>query len=274
MSGPEPPAPGWWARWTQRRQEAALQLDAARHPAPSGLWEQLRRRHSRLADLALRSPAWAARHEVLTAAWLARVQVRGLNGSRPDELAAWTAAALCVRPVLALGLEALGPIKALALSADSFTSDLETWEGPVVRAGRDERSGEYQPLGVLVLSVRDLRSSARGEGYDVAVHEVAHVLDAGNGDLDGCPALPRGLSPVEWRTAFEAAWNDQRRRGRRAPIDPYAGTDPAEYFAVACEEFFDRPARLRRHLPEVYALLSQFFKLDLTGAEAGPILDL
>jgi Mlc titration factor MtfA (ptsG expression regulator) len=36
----------------------------------------------------------------------------------------------------------------------------------------------------------------------------------------------------------------------------------AEFFAVATEAFFEKPAALRRDQPELYRLLVDFYKLD------------
>jgi hypothetical protein len=44
------------------------------------------------------------------------------------------------------------------------------------------------------------------------------------------------------------------------PIDPYALESPAEFFAVASEQFFESPAVLRQHLPEVYRQLELFYR--------------
>ncbi|MGP1665286.1 MAG: zinc-dependent peptidase, partial [Rhodanobacter sp.] len=60
---------------------------------------------------------------------------------------------------------------------------------------------------------------------------------------------------------FSSAWDrlkEDQRNGVELPIDPYALENPAEFFAVASEQFFETPATLRQHLPEVYRQLAQF----------------
>jgi Mlc titration factor MtfA (ptsG expression regulator) len=46
------------------------------------------------------------------------------------------------------------------------------------------------------------------------------------------------------------------------PLDPYAAKHPAEFFAVASEAFFVDPAPLATCYPQVYRLLSQYYRQD------------
>jgi len=123
----------------------------------------------------------------------------------------------------------------------------------------------------VLFSLPDVRESGFGDGYNVVVHEMAHKLDERDGGLDGCPPLPRSMSRRAWRAAFGDAYADfqvrvarsssGRRVGRasRLPLDEYAAESPDEFFAVACEAFFDAPQRLEAAYPEVYELLGRFF---------------
>jgi len=108
------------------------------------------------------------------------------------------------------------------------------------------------------------------------IHEMAHKLDGRDGSFDGCPPLHRGMDYGEWRGAFSSAFETlraglarpaaarDRRPGRpRGPrIDPYAAESPDEFFAVACEYFFERPALLKSEYPAVYGQLALFFRRD------------
>jgi len=116
------------------------------------------------------------------------------------------------------------------------------------------------------------------DGYNVVIHEMAHKLDGRDGVYDGCPPLHRGMDFDAWRDAFRASYESLRsslerpapRRGRgsrakRGPrIDSYAAASPDEFFAVACEYFYERPALLRSEYPEVYRQLTLFFRRDPT----------
>jgi MtfA peptidase len=70
----------------------------------------------------------------------------------------------------------------------------------------------------------------------------------------------------EWVAAFDAAYddlNEQLERGDEPWLDPYAAEDPAEFFAVCAEMFFDVPRRFRSEYPDVYDQLKRYFKIDL-----------
>jgi Mlc titration factor MtfA (ptsG expression regulator) len=100
---------------------------------------------------------------------------------------------------------------------------------------------------------------------------MAHKIDMLNGEADGAPPLHSGMRLSEWTAAFDAAYDDlvdQLDRGRDPWLDPYAAEDPAEFFAVCSEMFFDLPARFAREYPDVYAQLATFYKQD--PARRGP----
>ena len=52
----------------------------------------------------------------------------------------------------------------------------------------------------------------------------------------------------------------------RPRIDSYAAESPEEFFAVACEYFYEKPHLLRSEYPQVFAQLFLFFGRDPTGA--------
>lgn len=45
-------------------------------------------------------------------------------------------------------------------------------------------------------------------------------------------------------------------------MDPYGATNPAEFFAVATETFFEKPHQLRKKKPDLYDLLAEFYGVD------------
>ena len=69
----------------------------------------------------------------------------------------------------------------------------------------------------------------------------------------------RRLSPGQAQFAEHVA---RATRGEPTTLDPYGAENRAEFFAVATEAFFEKPAVLRRDHPHLYALLVDFFKLD------------
>jgi Mlc titration factor MtfA (ptsG expression regulator) len=51
-------------------------------------------------------------------------------------------------------------------------------------------------------------------------------------------------------------------KGHKTFLDSYGATNEAEFFAVATEEFFDRPLALQKHVPELYRVLSVYYRQD------------
>jgi MtfA peptidase len=66
--------------------------------------------------------------------------------------------------------------------------------------------------------------------------------------------------------AFEELQQDVAQR-RRQVLDGYGATNPAEFFAVATETFFEEGARLKRDHPELYGVLREYYRQDPAGRE-------
>ena len=175
-------------------------------------------------------------------------------------------------PVLKLGLSWYRGWGSLYLSAEEYQyEDLEVDAAGVVHEISETVSGQALPLGSVVLSVADVEASGWGDGYNVVIHEMAHIIDRQNGRIDGAPPLPRDMDSGEWAKVFTSAYENlqervSRPRGRgkryRGAVDPYAAEAPEEFFAVACELFFESPKELIGEYPEVYRLLRRFFRQD------------
>ena len=98
-------------------------------------------------------------------------------------------------------------------------------------------------------------------GFCVAVHEMAHKLDALDGILDGTPPIASAFH-AEWVRDFQQAFDamgEALDRGRRAAIDDYAAESPEELFAVTSEYHFSAPGELRAAYPQVAAHLTRFY---------------
>jgi Mlc titration factor MtfA (ptsG expression regulator) len=99
----------------------------------------------------------------------------------------------------------------------------------------------------------------------VVFHEFAHKLDMLDGTVDGTPPLATTEDLQRWVRVCTAAYEEvvQGRGGRS--LRSYAGVNPAEFFAVATEAFFDDPHLLCREHPELYAVLGDFYRQDPAG---------
>ncbi|MET0158824.1 MAG: M90 family metallopeptidase, partial [Acidimicrobiales bacterium] len=107
---------------------------------------------------------------------------------------------------------------------------------------------------------RDTRLPTRG--HNVVFHEFAHKLDMLDGIVDGTPPLPDQATVDQWVAVCTSEY-EALRAGTAGPLlRPYAGTNPAEFFAVATEVFFVQPVELQAEKPDLYAVLSGFYRQD------------
>jgi hypothetical protein len=90
-----------------------------------------------------------------------------------------------------------------------------------------------------------------------------------NGDANGMPPLPPGLSAAAWQQvllasydAFCAAVDRADEGGEETLFDPYAAENPGEFFAVMSEAFFETPQLLLAEFPELYTNLARFYRQD------------
>lgn len=157
-------------------------------------------------------------------------------------------------------------------------------EGGLEEQRKDVLLGESWQRGNVVLSWQDVALDCANidDGFNVTLHEFAHQLDAENGAMDGAPSLPAGLAkPWADTMAAEYAALCARAESEPAPdsatesaaecadsdaadwvLDPYGAEDPAEFFAVATEAFFEDSPGLKDRHPAVYSLLAQYFNQD------------
>jgi Mlc titration factor MtfA (ptsG expression regulator) len=122
-------------------------------------------------------------------------------------------------------------------------------------------------MGVIVLAWDSVRHSARtpDDGYDVVLHEFAHALDFEEGHFNGAPALDSAQEYRAWARALQPAFEQHQRAvdsGAKTLLDAYGAINPAEFFAVLTETFFERPMELKRKHPGLYDQLRHFYRQD------------
>ena len=135
----------------------------------------------------------------------------------------------------------------------------------LVAEGTQARLGESWARDVVVLAWDSVLSGAADihDGHNVVLHEFAHQLDQESGMGDGAPVLPRRSMYVAWARVlghdFDQLVRDTAHH-HRTLIDRYGATNPAEFFAVATETFFEKPRALQSKHPELYSQLQQFYR--------------
>src|SRR3954451_13574952 len=140
--------------------------------------------------------------------------------------------------------------------------------GEVWHEGLTSRSGETgQRLGTMVLAWDAVQYGAAdaSDGKNVVLHEFAHQLDFENYATDGTPALETRQQQLNWAQVMRTEFSSLRaadETGIPTLLDTYGATNPAEFFAVAVEAFFEQPYALRTQHPKLYSELQQFFRQD------------
>src|SRR5664279_5112267 len=137
----------------------------------------------------------------------------------------------------------------------------------LVAEGPQARLGESWARDVVVLAWDSVLSGAADihDGHNVVLHEFAHQLDQEGNAGDGVPILPRRSMYVAWARVLGHDFDQlvrETEHHHRTLIDQYGATNPAEFFAVATETFFEKPRQLRVKHPELYSQLQQFYRQD------------
>lgn len=202
----------------------------------------------------------------------------------------YIAAHACL-PVLNLGLDFLDGWHEIIVYPETFVIRRDQIDSAgVVHPTALPLAGEAWLHGPLILSWSDIESGnrqARQATHPVAanviVHEIAHKLDMLNGSANGLPPLHSGMEVKSWADTMTQAYQQllqQLEPGNHPPhpaphrsptphphhlqrpptVNPYAATNPAEFFAVLTELFFEQPGQLQQIYPQVYELFAGFYR--------------
>jgi MtfA peptidase len=248
--------PGFLSRLFGKPQAAAI---------PDALWQATLAQFRFLGRL---SAADQARLRQLTQDFLAEKEFSATGGLILDDAMCVAIAAQGCLPILELGLEWYRGWLGIIVYPDEFVipRSIEDEDG-VVHEYDEVAAGEAWGGGPLLVSWHDVQMA--GEGYNVVIHEFAHKLDMANGEADGIPPLPAGVTRAQWEATLHAAYDDfcdevdaAEAAGEETVLDPYAAENPGEFFAVVSEAFFETPALVQEMFPEFYALLAAFYRRD------------
>ncbi len=251
------------ARWLQARRERRDARILERRAIPDALWQLTLARYP---FLTLRSAPDLCKLREMATLFLARKEFSGAHGLEVcDEMAVAIAAQACL-PVLELGLDWYESFVGIVIHPDLVTVRREHMdEAGVVHEYDESLAGEAMEGGPVMLSWRDVADSGDSAeyGYNVVIHEFAHVIDMRDGVADGVPPLPNRAARDRWLAVFEAhfaALCKEVDRGAEPLLDPYATESLEEFFAVASETFFVAPIELRAEHPALYTELAGFYR--------------
>lgn len=246
-----------FAEWRRQR--------VRRQPFPPGWRQILRQRwpyfHTMPADLQLQ----LKKHVQVFLAEKAFIGCNGLVVT--DEMRVTIAAQACL---LLLNRRGAGfaNLRQILVYPGAFVVDKLHADGSgVLQEQRRALAGESWSQGQVILSWEDTLEGAQvpDDGRNVVIHEFAHQLDQENGPANGAPRLRGRGRRARWaRVLGEEFAALQRRAASDQPslLSDYGATDPAEFFAVASEVFFEQPQRLHAEHAALYRELSGLYRVN------------
>lgn len=235
----------------------------ARNPIDSVLWQQTLDSLPLLAGL---SADELDRLRDLAVLFLHEKALEPVQGFELTPSMRLRIACLAALPILNLGLDWYRNWYSVVVYPGGFRARRQHIDqADVVHEYQEDLVGEAWERGPVLLSWEEIEASRVLDGFNVAIHELAHKLDMLSGPPNGLPPLHRTMRVEEWSRAFSEAYADLQRRleaGEETAIDPYAAEDPAEFFAVVSEAFFEIPGVVKHAYPSVYAQLCTFYRQD------------
>ncbi|MBD2346318.1 M90 family metallopeptidase [Anabaena subtropica] len=148
-----------------------------------------------------------------------------------------------------------------------FVTQTVAVDNYIVEERRDARLGESWTKDQVILSWEQVKYDIDNwrDGRNVVLHEFAHQLDQEDGQAEGVPILHRKSDYTIWSKVMTAEYkqlcNDIQQE-RETVIDSYGATNPAEFFAVATETFFEKPQKLMDKHQTLYKLMQVYYQID------------
>lgn len=248
--------------WLQRRRRAAIR----REPFPHAWRAVLQRRVPLFARLPADLQLQLKQHIQV---FLAEKPFLGCAGQViDDEIRVTVAAQACLLLLNRADTRYYPELRQILVYPGPFVVNRVRADGSgVLQDGRHVLSGESWSQGQVILSWDDVAEGAAdpADGRNVVVHEFAHQLDQESGHANGAPLLHSRAAYSSWSTVFAgefAALQQRAAAGIPSLLSDYGATDPAEFFAVASETFFELPQRLSEEHPALYAELRHFYCVD------------
>jgi hypothetical protein len=211
--------------------------------------------------------------------FLAEKHFEGCEGLKiTDEIRLTIAAQACIL-LLRRKTDFYPSLLSILVYPNAYVAPIRRREpGGIFSEGVQALAGQTWDKGSLVLSWDDVLRGASDirDGRNIVFHEFAHQLDNEAGLADGAPLLPRPSMYTAWARILGREYRaliDSIEHNRPTLIDSYAATNPAEFFAVATEFFFEKPVQLKERHPELYEELRIFYEQDpaslVMGAQQG-----
>lgn len=189
--------------------------------------------------------------------FLQHVTITGI-GTTVEDIDRILIAAGAIIPIFAFPHWRYNNINEVLLYKDAFNTEYDT-------SGNDRNIlgmvGEGALQRQMILSQTSVRASFKrpDDGHNTVIHEFVHLIDKADGSTDGVPEylLSRPYM-LPWINRMHETIRAMKENEAN-DINFYGATNAAEFFAVVSEYFFERPAELKMHHPELYQMLERMF---------------
>ena len=201
----------------------------------------------------------------------------GCDGLEISDEIRFTIAALACVLLLNRQTDYFPGFSSILIYPESYDATNVSFDGHLEIRRTTRRAGESWYRGPVVLSWKDVLHGASdaGDGYNVVLHEFAHKLDEENDGANGLPILRDRAHYESWAEVLGREYESLESRvarGRNRVLDAYGLTSPSEFFAVATESFFEKPAAMRDRIPDLYEQLRTYYCVDpASWKRAAPI---
>lgn len=190
--------------------------------------------------------------------FLSSITITGVN-AEVEDLDRLLIASAAIIPVFGIRDWQYINLHEVLLYPGAFNADYDQ-DGPDRPAAGMVGSGAMQH--VMILTKWQLRQGFINEqdARNTAIHEFVHLVDKMDGTMDGIPEiiLERKYTG-EWKQLMENTMATMRFHG--SDIDQYGATNPAEFFAVISEYFFEKPEQLKANHPDIAAMLERIYRV-------------
>jgi hypothetical protein len=200
--------------------------------------------------------------------FLAEKPIIGCGGLVVDDEIRVTVAAQACLLLLSRRSDYFGELRQILVYPGAFVVDrVKAEPSGVLQDQRQVLAGESWSQGQVILSWPDAVEGAAvpHDGRNVVIHEFAHQLDQEKGQANGAPWQAGRRKREHWAQVFAREYSALRlraARGQASLLSDYGATDPAEFFAVASEVFFEQPQQLADEHAELYAQLSDYYRVN------------
>lgn len=199
--------------------------------------------------------------------FLAEKKFEGCGGQKiTDEIRVTIASQACML-LLNRKTSFFKKLHTILVYPETYVAQTISSDGTFIIEGQSVRLGESWQNGPVVLAWDSVigGTSNIADARNVVLHEFAHQLDQENGSADGAPILEGRSSYITWAKILSREYDSLQRKKekhRRSIINKYGATNPAEFFAVATETFFEKSKQMEKKHPELYNEMKNYYKLN------------